>query len=69
MKKIGFALLMMLSSIFIFGNESISVGILNGPSSIPTGYMMENVTEIDNADLTFLPSRLTLSRTTTSRSV
>ena len=53
MKKIGFVLLALLNSLLVFGNESISIGILNGPSSIPTGYMMKNVSEIDGANLSF----------------
>lgn len=51
MKKIGFVLFVLLNSLLVFGNESISVGILNGPSAIPIGYMKENVEKINNADL------------------
>lgn len=51
MKKIGFVLIVLLNSLLVFGNESISLGILNGPSAIPTGYMIENVDKINGADL------------------
>ena len=51
MKKFGLVLVVLLNSLLVFGNESISLGILNGPSAIPTGYMIENVTKINNTDL------------------
>ena len=53
MKKHAFLLIALLNSLLVFGNESISVGILNGPSCIPTGYMMENVSNVDGAKLSF----------------
>ena len=51
MKKLGLVLIVLLNSLLVFGNESISVGILNGPSAIPAGYMMENVSKVNDADL------------------
>ena len=53
MKKIGLVLIALISTCMVFGNEPVSVGILNGPSSIPAGYMIENVTSINETDVSF----------------
>ena len=56
MKKIFFSLfagLVLCASVSAAANQEIRLGVLNGPSCIPAGYLLDQATPVKNAKLTW----------------